>query len=126
MSLELTGFLGYGFINAIEIEGFFALNYNTYLLGALGYIIIFLIDSFKKLSHEKFSYFYTNEFILLSAPIIFYFGTSLMFGFRGKEITKTVIYNDFDLYHTIIYFVNLIYYTIVNLFIYRNIGLKNK
>ena len=125
-TIVITGFLGYGFINAIEIEGFFALNYNTYLLGALGYIIIFLIDSFKKLSHEKFSYFYTNEFILLSAPIIFYFGTSLMFGFRGKEITKTVIYNDFDLYHTIIYFVNLIYYTIVNLFIYRNIGLKNK
>lgn len=125
-TIVITAFVSYGIINTIEIEGLFDFNYTTFLFGALGYIIILLIDSFKKLRNEALFYFYSNDFILLCAPIIFYFGTSLMFGFRGKEITKTMIYNDFDLYHTVIYFVNFIYYTIVNIFIYRNIGLRNK
>ncbi len=125
-AIVITSFVIYAIINLIEYEGFFNLNYATFLFGALTYIIIFLIDSFLKLKNERLSYFNSNEFLLLSSPILFFLGTSLMFGFRERTITRVLIVGETTLYQMVIYFVNFVYYTIINIYIFKNIGLKYK
>lgn len=125
-AIIITSFVVYAIINISEFEGMFKLNYTTFLLGALSYITIFLVDSFKRLKNEELSYFYSNDFLLVSSPILFFMGTSLMFGFRERAITRVLIIGETTLYQTIIYFVNFVYYTIINIYIFKNIGLKNK
>jgi hypothetical protein len=100
-------------------------NFNAFIFGSLTYTLIFIILSYSNLRSENLNFFLSNNYILLFAPILFFFGMSFMFGFRSKSITRAVLVEGLNLYTFVNYFVNIIYYTLINIFIYKERKLHN-
>lgn len=123
--LLLGCFLLFGLINLSFLDGTKKFNYYTFVVGAFLYIIIFIYESFCKLRQENFDFFLSNTFILLTAPVLFFFGLSFMFGFNSKNVTSYLLFGQLKLYTFISYFVNIIYYSLINLYIYREKKLKH-
>lgn len=121
----LFGFIVFAIANLFFIEGTDRFNYYTFVVGAFLYIVIFIYESFYKLKQEDFPFFLSNNYLLLLAPVLFFFGLSFMFAFQSKSITSFIIFGDIKLYTFIIYFVNIVYYTLINLYIYREKRLRN-
>lgn len=112
-------FIFFCIVNILFIEKFDQYNYYSFILGALFYLIIFFYESFFQLKNENFVFFSSNNFLLLFAPVFFFLGVSLMFAFDSKEITSTIVFGNVTLYKCIIYFVNLFYYALINIYIYK-------
>lgn len=104
----------YGFIDPTN---FF--NKIIMIVGALLYLIIFIILSSKNLNSERIDFFKSNHFILISSPIIFFFGLSILFGFNSKKLFDTIVFGKTNLYNFIIIFVNIIYYSLLNIYIIK-------
>lgn len=121
----LSSYITFGLVNLFFIEKS-DLNHLTFIVGGLMYICLFLYYSYQQLNQENLSYFTKNEYLLLFVPVIFFFGFSFMFGFRNSEVRDAIIYSDIDLYTFIGYFVNLIYYSLANLYIYRERKLQHR
>ena len=100
-------------------EGIEKFNFYTFIIGAFLYIILFIYGSFYQLNKENFSFFNSNDYVILFAPVLFFFGLSFIFGFQSADLADTIILGDIKLYDFIIYFVNIIYYTLINIYIYR-------
>lgn len=115
----VVAFLFYAITNIFFLEGTSLFNHYTFIAGGLLYIILFIYESFRNLKAENLPYFLSSKYILLSAPILFFFGLSFVFGFRSKELAETFVFGKVKLYDFIIYFVNIIYYTLINIYIYR-------
>lgn len=115
----LVSFILFGIYNLYFLEGVIKFNYLTFIISALFYIIIFIYQSFAQLKQENFPFFESNNYILLFAPILFFFGMSFMFGFRSHAITSVIIFADIKLYKFINQFVNCIYYLLIISYIYR-------
>ncbi|MBS7785778.1 hypothetical protein KIH23_00585 [Flavobacterium sp. CYK-55] len=114
----LSSFITFGIVNLFFIEKT-GLNNLTFIVGALIYISLFLYFSYHQLNQENLSYFTKNEYLLLFIPIIFFFGYSFMFGFRNSDIIHVIIYKNIDLYIFVGYFGNIVYYSLANLYIYK-------
>lgn len=114
----LSSFITFGLVNLFFIEKT-NLNYLIFIVGALMYITLFLYYSYHQLNRENLTYFTKNEYLLLFIPIIFFFGFSFMFGFRNSDVRNAIIYKHIDLYTLIGYFVNIVYYSLANLYIYK-------
>ena len=115
----LYGFILFGIYDLIFQEGDSRFNYLTFIVGALLYIIIFIYQSFLQLQRENYSFFPTNTYLLLFAPILFFFGMSFMFGFRSNTITSTLVFQDVKLYTVINQFVNIVYYGLIMVYIFK-------
>lgn len=109
----------FGLGNLFFFEGYSKFNYYTFVFGALLYTTIFIYLSFKQLKKENLSFFLSNNYILLFAPVLFFLGLSFMFSFKSRELTSTYIFNEMKLYTFINYFVNTIYYFFINLYIFK-------
>lgn len=116
--LIIFSFLILSLINIVYFEKS-NLNYLTFIVGALLYIMLFIYGSFNELRRDNFNLIYSNNFILLFSPILFLLGFSFMFGFRESKIRGYIVFNNTDLYTFISYFVNIIYYSFICLFIYK-------
>lgn len=101
------------------------LNQKIFTFGALLYIIVFLYKSFKNLMVEDLSFFSSNIFILLFAPVLFFFGMSLSLAFGDSKVLNYKLYKDISLYIFINSFINIIYYSSIMLYIYREKKLKH-
>lgn len=123
--LLLGCFLLFGLINISFFEGTKEFNDYTFVFGAFIYIIIFIYESFCKLRLENFDFFTSNTFILLTVPVLFFFGYSFMFAFNSKNVTSFLLFGQLKLYTFISYFVNIVYYSLINLYIYREKKLKH-
>ena len=99
-------------------------NYYTFVVGAFIYVVFFIYESFYQLEKENLPFFISNNYILTTAPLLFFFGMSLLFGFKNKSITSTIVFNSMTLYNFIINLVCLVYYTLVNIYIYREKTIK--
>ncbi len=114
----IVGYIIFSAINLTYFEGWEKFNFTTFILGAFTYLILFIYKSFIELKKENFGFFLSNDFILLFAPVLFFFGLSSIFGFKSKPLSSTIIFGDTNLYDFIGYFVNTIYYAFINLYIY--------
>lgn len=123
--LLLYAFMAFALANLFFIDGMQKFNYYTFVVGAFLYIIIFIYESSYRLRKENFEFFLSNIYILLIAPILFFFGMSFMFGFNSKNVTSFLLFGDVKLYTFITYFVNIIYYALINVYIYREKKLKD-
>ncbi len=112
-------FATFSICDVLFIEGWKIFNIYSFILGALLYLVLFLIESFYQLKKENFYFFFNNHYLLLTSPVLFFIGLSFMFGFRSKAINNTIFFDRFELYDTIIFSVNIVYYSLVNLYIYR-------
>ncbi len=118
-------FLSFAFLNLFLIEGTQKFNYITFIFGALVYIGAFIWESFHHLKMENFSFFTANKYVLLAAPILFFFGLSFVFGFKSKELATTIVFGNIKLYPLIMTVVNVIYYTLLIVYIFREKRLKH-
>ena len=117
--ISLFLYIIFSIINWLAIEGSSGFNYYTFVVGAFLYLIFFIIESFYRLSKEDFAFFLANDFILLLAPILLFLGLSFMFGFKSKLVTSTMLFPNIKLYDAIVYFVNVVYYVLLNMYIYK-------
>jgi hypothetical protein len=115
----ILAYIFFGLVNLLFFEGFSKFNYYTFVFGALLYTTIFIYVSFKQLKGENLSFFLSNHFVLLFAPVLFFLGLSFMFSFKSNHLTSTYIFDGIKLYTFINYFVNIIYYFFINLYIYK-------
>ena len=111
-------FLSWAAINMVFFEGI-GFNYLTFVVGAFLYTFIFIYQSFEKLNSEELRFFTSNNYLLMCAPILFFLGLSFMFGFGSRLITSSPVFKSFDLYDCIIHFVNIIYYVLINAYLFR-------
>lgn len=116
--IPITVFWIFGISNLLFWQGLFLFNYYTFVAGAFFYIAIFLHMNFKELKSENILFFFSNEYVLLFTPVVFFIGLSFMFGFSNSAITSARIAN-LKLYDIVIHAVDLIYYTLINIYIYR-------
>lgn len=123
--LLLYAFLLFAIASLLFIDGTQKFNYYTFVVGAFLYIIIFIYESSYRLRKESFDFFLSNTYILLTAPVLFFFGMSFMFGFNSKSVTSFLLFGHIKLYTFITYFVNIVYYSLINIYIYREKKLKN-
>jgi len=93
-------------------------NYN-FIIGSILYLILYITENFKLLNQEKIDFFQSNEYFLISIPILFFLGMCFLFSFNLKSLTKTIIFGKTNLYTLINYFVNIIYYSLINIYIYK-------
>jgi len=118
-------FLSSAFVNLFFGEGLADFNINTFIAGSFLYLIIFIYESFSKLKQEDLSFFLSNHFLLLFAPVLFFFGESFILGFKSRELITTKLFGNIFLYQFINYFVNIAYYTLINIYIYREKKMKH-
>jgi len=119
MKLLIVFYLLFSIYNLFFIEGRSQFNYYTFIIGAFLYLAVYIFYSFYKLQKEEFEYFFSNIFLLLSAPILLFCGLSFIFGFKSKVLSATIIFGDMNLYGLIGTFINLIYYALLNIYILR-------
>ncbi|PZR17246.1 MAG: hypothetical protein DI539_16975 [Flavobacterium psychrophilum] len=112
-------FISFSVMNFIFFEGIKNYNFNTFILGAFIYIAIFIYESFYQLKRENFIFFQSNTYILLFSPVLFFFVLSFIFGFKSQKLAETYVFGNLKLYDFIGYFVNIIYYTLINIYTYR-------
>src|SRR5690606_11055242 len=115
----LAVFVVFSLSNLFFIEKL-SFNKYTFVFGSLIYLLMYLVFSFRSLKTENLSLFISNDFLLISAPILFFLGMSFLFGFRSYELTSTVVFGKMTLYTIIVYFVNFVYYTMMNFFILKD------
>ncbi len=117
--------LGFVTINLFFIETSSHFNYYSFVASAFIYITIFIYESFFQLKRENFKFFTSNNYLLLCSPLFFFFCLSFLFGFKSRSVTSHVLFDKIKLYDFVIYFVNFIYYTLINIYIYREKKLKH-
>jgi hypothetical protein len=105
--------------NLLLLQGLEKFNNYTFVFGALLYVCLFIKECILKLQDEDLPFFMLNKFLLATAPLLFFLFFSLLFAFNEK---KVIVYNVYG--HTMLYtfagnIANLIYYTIVNLYIFK-------
>ncbi len=114
----------FSIINLFYIESWKIFNFNVFIVGALIYVISFLKICYFNLSKENFAFFQSNYFMLIFSPVLFFLGMSLMFSFRNKPLLSTNVFG-IQLYTLVNYTVNIIYYALINLYIYKERKQKN-
>lgn len=95
-------------------------NFKVYslVIGAVMYTYWMIADSMERLKSEDLAYFSSNTYTLLSAPIVFFVGFSLLMGFKLKGINTMPIYG-VPFFTLVCYFVNAVYYITTAIFMYR-------
>ncbi|MFC7772497.1 hypothetical protein [Flavobacterium sp. GCM10027622] len=119
MEIITLVFICFAVFNLFFLEGTEQFNYNTFIFGALLYIGAFIWESFRHLKQENFDFFTANKYLLLAAPVLFFFGLSFVFGFKSKELATTVVFDHIKLYPLIMTVVNALYYTLLNIYIFK-------
>lgn len=120
-------FLSFAIFNMLFIESILKFNFNTFTLGAIIYVSLFIYLIINELKKENLIFFLSNEFVLIFTPVIFFLGFSLLFSFKDKELLYVKILKEITLFKFISHFVNIIYYSLINIYIYkeRKLNLKN-
>lgn len=117
--LLIIFYLIFGVSNLIFMGNLVQFNVTNFIVGAIIYLIIFIIESYNHLKKENLNFFLCNNYILFSAPVLFFIGFSLMLSFRSKELTSCLILDDIKLYTLVGNFVNIVYYTLINIYILK-------
>lgn len=117
--LLIIFYLIFGVSNLIFMRNLVQFNVTNFIVGAIIYLIIFIIESYNHLKKENLNFFLCNNYILFSAPVLFFIGFSLMLSFRSKELTSCLILDDIKLYTLVGNFVNIVYYTLINIYILK-------
>lgn len=115
----LCFFALFSVVNFIIIEIADEYNYYTFVLGALLYVSLFIYESYRQLKEENLMYFLSNNYLLLFAPVFFFFGMGLMLGFKPLGVTKMLLFGPVTLYVFIVNIVCIAYYSLINIYIYR-------
>ncbi len=119
----LVAYLIFCIVNLEFLE--IGLNYNLLIVGALLYLVLFVVESFVQLNNENLSFFQSNKYLLLFCPVMFFLGLNFILAFKSSSISTTKIFWNVTLYQLINYPVNIIYYTLMNAYMFTEKRNKN-
>ncbi len=119
MRIWIGIFVLFGILNILSFEGIQNLNYYTFIFGAFIYLFFFISESFFQLKRDNFSFFTSNNFLLLFSPVFFFLGYSFMFAFQDYNVISVKIFRTIELYDFIGYIVNISYYLLLNYYIFK-------
>ena len=111
-------FIAFAVINYTFIEKN-DLNYLTFIFAALIYIVVFLRECWTRIKTGHFDMLSSNYFLLIFIPFLFFVGFSFIFSFKNSSVRDVIVFNNIDLYSFIGSVVNIIYYALINIYIYR-------
>lgn len=112
-------FLLFSLYNLFFIESYNKLNTKTFVCGTFFYLLLFVYICVVKLKKEQLDFFINNNFIIITSPILFFVGYSLMFGFKNKILNDVILFGTIKLFDIISNVVNFTFYTLVNVYIYK-------
>lgn len=118
-NITLCLFVLFSIINFMIVEMTNTNNYYTFVFGSLLYAILFIYESYRQLKQEHLMYFLSNNYLLLFAPVYFFFGMGLLLGFKPLQVTGKILFGQVTLYVLIVNIVCIAYYTLINIYIYR-------
>ncbi len=121
----LAVYIAFAIVNLTLLEGKDSFNCNTFIVGAILYLVFFIFESFRRLKLEQLSFFTNSNYILLCAPLVLFICLSFIFGFKSKTLYQAKIFGDLPLYRAMAHFANLVYYTLINVYIFRRKRKKN-
>jgi hypothetical protein len=121
----ILSFFLFGIINLLFLQGLSKFNHYTFIIGALLYLVIFILESFYQLGKENFSFFQSEKYILLFAPVIFFFGLSILLSFNSRILYTTKVLGSHVLYDVIGYFLNLVYYSFIIIYCFKQKRIRN-
>lgn len=121
----MSGFIAFSVFNVTLLEGSDVFNFNTFIAGAILYVVLFIVESFRQLKHENLRFFTNDNYLLLCAPLLLFIGLSFIFGFKSRELSTTLVFGNVTLYVAIGYFVNIVYYLLINIYIFRHKKVSN-
>jgi hypothetical protein len=98
---------------------FTTFNKSLFVLSSLIYVILFLWLSYKNLLKDTISFFQKPNFLLLFAPVIFFLGMSLIWGFQSNTLSRFLVMENLTLYHAVNFVGNIIFYTLINIYIFK-------
>lgn len=105
--------------NLLFKQGLEEFNSYSFVFGSFLYLLAFVYENLQQLKNESISFFLANEYLLIFAPFLFFIGLSLIFIFDDISVAK-VEFIGRTLYTLIGYYVNLIYYGLINIYIFKN------
>ncbi len=105
--------------NLLFFEGTAVFNFVTVIVGGLLYILLFTIENYRRLQEEDYAFFISNHYLLLFAPVTFFFSYGVLFSFRSHFVTGTLLVKNIALWDFVTYYANSTYYVLINIFIYR-------
>lgn len=105
--------------NLLFFEGMAAFNFITVMIGGLLYLLFFTLENYRRLREEDYSFFISNHYLLLFAPVTFFFSYGLLFSFRSHFVNGTLLFHNIELWDFVTYYANSTYYVLINIFIYR-------
>jgi hypothetical protein len=95
-----------------------AFSSTNFIIGALLYLVIFIYESFYRLKQEDYGFLQSNAYFLLASPLLFFLGMSLILGFESAALNKVVVFEGMTCYQFFGIFVNVVYYTLLNIYMY--------
>lgn len=87
-------------------------------IGSIIYLFMYFITCFKKLKSEDFEFFFSNNFILISSPLLMFFGISMIFSFVSWKVQETELFGK-TLMIIVGTYINYITYSLFLLFAYK-------
>lgn len=117
--LAFIAFVLFAVINFFFITGIVNYNFDTFIIGSFLYLIIFIHESFYELKRENFQFFLSNHYLVLIAPVLFFFGISAVFAFKDYNLPYVTVFGGIGLYAFVVNLVNIVYYSLINIYIYR-------
>lgn len=117
-------FIVFSLLNLFLGQGLHSFNTYTFIIGSIIYVCLFVVEVIKKIKEENLLFFQMNIFILSFAPIFFFLFFSLMFAFNNKNILLYSIFDKLILYSLFGNIANIIYYGLINLYIFKEYRTK--
>ena len=122
MQNKLIG-LSYSFLTICYLlsTNIFTTYFSRYFaLTSITYIIMFFLLCVKMLEKEDVDFFYSKDFLLIFAPVMYFLGMSFIFGFTDRMFSEVFVISDVNIYGFINFIVNMIYYSLINYYIYKS------
>lgn len=112
-------FAAFALANLFFFEGTVKLNFTTFIVGALLYITSLIVESYRRLKDEQYNFFTSNNYIVLFSPVTLLLGMSFVFAFYSHEVTMVIPFGGINLWSFVSTYANIIYYVLINIYIYR-------
>lgn len=94
-------------------------NFNSFVLGSIIYTLFFIKENSRQMKAESLEFFISDIYLLIFSPLMFMLGLSLILSFAKAEILRAEMFWGLTLYQVFVNLVCLVYYTLINTYIYR-------
>lgn len=111
-------FFVFGIVNLLFLEKS-DLNDKTFVLGSFFYIAFYIWNHFQHLKQENLNYFKSNDFLIVSTPLAFFFGISILLSFGDSGLRSVKLFNR-TLYTIIQFLSNFIFYSLFIIYLIKS------